>query len=139
MKGLIVNAAALPPSSTSSSDVDPVITLTVRAYDLGIPSLETEVPVHIFTEEVSSRSAKQNFACYLCVKIQSCQIMFQKKKQGVFSCNTRTTVQKKSFFSFFLLKTGFLLLLIFFMLSRTMRFIIDRSPRTVERDEEQVR
>ncbi len=66
LKGLIVNAAALPPSSSSSSDVDPVITLTVRAYDLGIPSLETEVPVHIFTEEVSSRSAKQNFACYPC-------------------------------------------------------------------------
>ena len=36
-------------------EVDPVITLTVRAYDLGIPSLESEVPVHIFTEEVSSR------------------------------------------------------------------------------------
>ena len=35
--------------------VDPVITLLVRAYDLGIPSLGSTVPVHIFTEEVSSR------------------------------------------------------------------------------------
>ncbi len=35
--------------------IDPVITLSVRAYDLGIPALESIVPVHIFTEEVSSR------------------------------------------------------------------------------------
>ena len=35
-----------------------MITLTVRAYDLGIPSLESEVPVHIFTEETSSRTMR---------------------------------------------------------------------------------
>ena len=32
-----------------------MITLTVRAYDDGVPSLDSEVPVHIFTEDVSSR------------------------------------------------------------------------------------
>ena len=38
--------------------VDPVITLTVRAYDLGIPSLSSEVPVQIFTSDVSARSMR---------------------------------------------------------------------------------
>ena len=38
--------------------VDPVITLIIRAYDLGIPSLSSEVPVQIFTSEVSSRSMR---------------------------------------------------------------------------------
>ena len=38
--------------------VDPVITLIVRAYDLGIPSLSSEVPVQIFTTDVSSRTMK---------------------------------------------------------------------------------
>ena len=38
--------------------VDPVITLVVRAYDLGIPSLSSEVPVQIFTSDVSSRSMR---------------------------------------------------------------------------------
>jgi len=42
----------------SDSPLDPVIILTVRAYDLGIPSLDAEVPVHIFTEDVSSRSMR---------------------------------------------------------------------------------
>ena len=37
------------------SEINPVITLTVRAYDDGVPSLDSEVPVHIFTEDVSSR------------------------------------------------------------------------------------
>lgn len=37
------------------AEINPVITLTVRAYDDGIPSLDAEVPVHIFTEDVSSR------------------------------------------------------------------------------------
>lgn len=41
-----------------ASSLDPVITLIVRAYDLGIPSLDAEVPVHIFTEEVSSRTMR---------------------------------------------------------------------------------
>ena len=39
----------------SSNEINPVITLTVRAYDEGIPSLSAEVPVHIYTEDVSSR------------------------------------------------------------------------------------
>ncbi len=38
--------------------VSPVISLVVRAYDLGIPSLADHVPVHIFTEEVSSRTMR---------------------------------------------------------------------------------
>ena len=38
--------------------VDPVITLIVRAYDLGIPSQSSEVPVQIFTSDVSSRSMR---------------------------------------------------------------------------------
>ena len=33
-----------------SENIEPVISLTVRAYDLGIPSLDSEVLVHIFTE-----------------------------------------------------------------------------------------
>ena len=51
------NNDSLSPSDLLDSDaeVDPVITLTVRAYDDGIPSLSAEVPVHIFTEDVSSR------------------------------------------------------------------------------------
>ena len=36
--------------------VEPVITLIVRAYDRGIPSLSSEVPVQIFTTDVSARS-----------------------------------------------------------------------------------
>ena len=32
--------------------------MTVRAYDLGIPSLDSEVLVHIFTEQTSSRTMK---------------------------------------------------------------------------------
>ena len=35
-----------------------MITLIVRAYDLGIPSLSSEVPVQIFTTDVSSRTMK---------------------------------------------------------------------------------
>ena len=38
--------------------MDPVITLLVRAYDRGIPSLSSEVPVQIFTTNVSARSMK---------------------------------------------------------------------------------
>lgn len=41
-----------------SSNIEPVISLTVRAYDLGIPSLDSEVLVHIFTEQTSSRTMK---------------------------------------------------------------------------------
>ena len=37
--------------------IEPVITLTVRAYDSGIPSLASEVPVQIFTTEVSAPRA----------------------------------------------------------------------------------
>ena len=40
---------------SSGEPVDPVITLVVRAYDLGIPSLDSEVPVHIYTEDMFSR------------------------------------------------------------------------------------
>ena len=40
----------------SGEPVDPVITLVVRAYDLGIPSLDAEVPVLIYTEDMFSRS-----------------------------------------------------------------------------------
>lgn len=39
----------------SQANIEPVISLTVRAYDLGIPSLDSEVLVHIFTEQTSSR------------------------------------------------------------------------------------
>ena len=42
----------------SSENIEPVISLTVRAYDLGIPSLDSEVLVHIFTEQTSSRTMK---------------------------------------------------------------------------------
>ena len=41
-----------------SDPVEPVITLYVRAYDLGIPSLDSEVPVNIFTQDVTSRIIK---------------------------------------------------------------------------------
>ena len=44
-----------PDLLDAESEINPVITLTVRAYDDGIPSLSAEVPVHIFTEDVSSR------------------------------------------------------------------------------------
>ena len=37
--------------------IEPVITLTVRAYDGGIPSLSSQVPVQIFTAEVSAPRA----------------------------------------------------------------------------------
>ena len=40
----------------SMNEIDPIITLHVRAYDLGIPSLDSEVPVNIFTQDVQSRS-----------------------------------------------------------------------------------
>ena len=30
----------------------------VRAYDLGIPSLDAEVPVHIYTEDMFSRTMR---------------------------------------------------------------------------------
>ena len=39
----------------SMDEIDPIITLQVRAYDLGIPSLDSEVPVNIFTQDVQSR------------------------------------------------------------------------------------
>ncbi len=50
--------AALAPSKVQriSSNIEPVISLTVRAYDLGIPSLDSEVLVHIFTEQTTSRT-----------------------------------------------------------------------------------
>jgi hypothetical protein len=35
-----------------SAEVEPIITLQVRAYDLGIPSLDAEVPVNIFTQVI---------------------------------------------------------------------------------------
>ena len=40
-----------------TEEIDPVITLIVRAYDGGIPSLASEVPVQIFTTEVSAPRA----------------------------------------------------------------------------------
>eukprot|EP00095_Tigriopus_kingsejongensis_P012458 maker-scaffold696_size110080-snap-gene-0.13 protein:Tk12458 transcript:maker-scaffold696_size110080-snap-gene-0.13-mRNA-1 annotation:"cad86_drome ame: full" len=40
------------------SVVDPIITLMVRAYDLGIPSLDAEVPVYIYTEDMFSRTMR---------------------------------------------------------------------------------
>ena len=43
----------LPPD-----EIDPIITLQVRTYDLGIPSLESQVPVNIFTQDVQSRVVK---------------------------------------------------------------------------------
>jgi len=42
----------------SMDEIDPIITLHVRAYDLGIPSLDSEVPVNIFTQDVQSRVVK---------------------------------------------------------------------------------
>ena len=39
-------------------NIEPVISLTVRAYDLGVPSLDSEVLVHIFTEQTSSRTMR---------------------------------------------------------------------------------
>ena len=42
----------------SMNFVDPIISLIVRAYDLGIPSLSSEVPVQIFTSDVSARSMR---------------------------------------------------------------------------------
>ena len=41
----------------SDDVIEPVITLTVRAYDGGIPSLASEVPVQIFTTDVSAPRA----------------------------------------------------------------------------------
>eukprot|EP00094_Tigriopus_californicus_P003115 TCALIF_02997-PA protein Name:"Similar to Cad86C Cadherin-86C (Drosophila melanogaster)" AED:0.15 eAED:0.15 QI:164/0.72/0.58/1/1/1/12/0/720 len=40
------------------SAVEPIITLMVRAYDLGIPSLDAEVPVYIYTEDMFSRTMR---------------------------------------------------------------------------------
>ena len=42
----------------SLDEIDPIITLQVRAYDLGIPSLDSQVPVNIFTQDVQSRVVK---------------------------------------------------------------------------------
>ena len=42
----------------AQTNIEPVISLTVRAYDLGVPSLDSEVLVHIFTEQTSSRTMK---------------------------------------------------------------------------------
>ena len=60
--GVISVAEPLQPLSTGRSardlsvdEIDPIITLHVRAYDLGIPSLDSEVPVNIFTQDVQSR------------------------------------------------------------------------------------
>jgi hypothetical protein len=47
--------ATAPDLLDGEGEINPMITLTVRAYDDGIPSLSAEVPVHIFTEDVSSR------------------------------------------------------------------------------------
>ena len=44
--------------STQPNNIEPVISLTVRAYDLGVPSLDSEVLVHIFTEQTSSRTMR---------------------------------------------------------------------------------
>lgn len=38
--------------------MDPVITLIVRAYDLGIPSMDAEVPVHIYTDDIFTRTMR---------------------------------------------------------------------------------
>ena len=45
-------------SERALGEIDPIITLQVRAYDLGIPSLESQVPVNIFTQDVQSRVVK---------------------------------------------------------------------------------
>lgn len=42
----------------ASTNVEPMISLTIRAYDLGIPSMDSEVLVHIFTEQTSSRTMR---------------------------------------------------------------------------------
>ena len=42
----------------AQTNIEPVISLTVRAYDLGVPSLDSEVLVHIFTEQTSSRTMR---------------------------------------------------------------------------------
>ncbi len=44
--------------SGSGDSIEPVISLTVRAYDLGIPSQGSEVLVHIFTERVATRTMR---------------------------------------------------------------------------------
>lgn len=46
------------PLSEALSAVEPIITLMVRAYDLGIPSLDAEVPVYIYTEDMFSRTMR---------------------------------------------------------------------------------
>ena len=45
-------------SERALEEIDPIITLQVRAYDLGIPSLDSQVPVNIFTQDVQSRVVK---------------------------------------------------------------------------------
>ena len=45
-------------SERALDEIDPIITLQVRAYDLGIPSLDSQVPVNIFTQDVQSRVVK---------------------------------------------------------------------------------
>ena len=42
-------------SERALEEIDPIITLQVRAYDLGHPSLDSQVPVNIFTQDVQSR------------------------------------------------------------------------------------
>lgn len=44
--------------AATTENIEPVISLTVRAYDNGIPSLDSEVLVHIFTEKVASRTMR---------------------------------------------------------------------------------
>ena len=76
----------------SSGDVEPIISLQVRAYDLGIPSLDAEVPVNIFTQVKylyqgvgSSGFRKQPFI-YFSLNL----------KEILYCCFPR--VKKKSFF-----------------------------------------
>ena len=55
---LIRNGRHTKVQRISSPNIEPVISLTVRAYDLGIPSMDSEVLVHIFTEQTSSRTMR---------------------------------------------------------------------------------
>lgn len=58
-RGIVLFILYFPESGELNSGlIDPIITLEVRAYDLGIPSLDSVVPVHIFTEEISSRTMR---------------------------------------------------------------------------------
>ena len=54
----LTNSSTIFQRISTQPNIEPVISLTVRAYDLGVPSLDSEVLVHIFTEQTSSRTMR---------------------------------------------------------------------------------